>query len=609
MHGEEAEDRYRSTKELAIDLRRLLAQCALSGRKWEVREKIWSNYLGRGGFSGCFLSDRRSGLYGDASTPMPRIVGSHVLTKSPYMKGRFVVSDGRSVYFVEGRPSGNVVLPLRISGGEASELPNAVGIPADISADGFQMLTLASALGGTSDAWAVPLPTGTPRLVVHDVSGWARWAADGRGIFFSHNNDTELYRVNSDGSDIRLLAKVPNISHLHRSPDGLRLRFAVFPSLGLWQVDADGSHAHPIFPEQKEVNGGTWSPDGKYYFFTSWDGETMSLWGVPEARSSWRKDVNNPQPLTFGPISIGAPLASRDGRQLYAVGIAHRGELSVYDHRSGGFAPYLSGISVCYVDFSRDGQWIAYVSYPEGTLWRSRIDGSKKRQLTVPPLAVINPRWSPDGKLIAFVDMSNGDRRRMDAGTPHRIYVVSAEGGVPMLLVEGQRLNDPTWSPDGNSIAYGYRSPVERPPSEVRILDLTTQKSTKVPGSEGLWSPRWSPDGRYIVARVNFADGKSMLFDFARNSWQELASGTDFSWPCWSRDSKFVYAQDADSVVRIAVSDHKKDVVASLGGIRATAYFFDRWNQGWFGLTPDGHVITTRDTGISQVYAFDLDYK
>ena len=143
----------------------------------------------------------------------------------------------------------------------------------------------------------------------------------------------------------------------------------------------------------------------------------------------------------------------------------------------------------------------------------------------------------------------------------------------------------------------------------MRILDLTTQKSTKVPGSEGLWSPRWSPDGRYIVARVNFADGKSMLFDVARNSWEELASGTDFSWPCWSRDSKFVYAQDADSLVRIAVSDHKKDVVASLRGIRATAYFFDRWNQGWFGLTPDGHVMTTRDTGISQVYAFDLDYK
>ena len=46
--------------------------------------------------------------------------------------------------------------------------------------------------------------------------------------------------------------------------------------------------------------------------------------------------------------------------------------------QSGKFLPYLGGISACYVDFSRDGQWIAYVSYPEGTLWRSRIDGSDK---------------------------------------------------------------------------------------------------------------------------------------------------------------------------------------------------------------------------------------
>jgi hypothetical protein len=86
-----------------------------------------------------------------------------------------------------------------------------------------------------------------------------------------------------------------------------------------------------------------------------------------------------------------------DGRHLYAVGREPHGQLSVYDRQSGQFVPYLNGISACFVDYSRDGQWVTYVSYPEGALWRSRIDGSERRQMTVPPLAVVNPRWSRMG--------------------------------------------------------------------------------------------------------------------------------------------------------------------------------------------------------------------
>jgi hypothetical protein len=96
---------------------------------------------------------------------------------------------------------------------------------------------------------------------------------------------------------------------------------------------------------------------------------------------------------------------------------------------------------------------------------------------------------------------------------------------------------------------------------------------------------------------------------FASRTWEELASGTNIGWECWSRDSKFVYAQDGDSLVRIAIADHKKEQIASLQGFRSTAYFLDRWSVGWFGLTPDGRPISTRDTGIQEIYAFDLEYK
>ena len=92
--------------------------------------------------------------------------------------------------------------------------------------------------------------------------------------------------------------------------------------------------------------------------------------------SWWRKVSREPVQLTTGPLQFSNPLPSRDGKKLFVVGIQPRAELVRYDAKSGDFVPYLGGISASDVDFSRDGQWVTYVSLPEGTLWRSKLDGS-----------------------------------------------------------------------------------------------------------------------------------------------------------------------------------------------------------------------------------------
>ena len=173
-----------------------------------------------------------------------------------------------------------------------------------------------------------------------------------------------------------------------------------------------------------------------------------TLWAVREKGAGLLPSRHEPVLLYAGPLQLEQAIASKDGHELYAVGIDRRGESAIYDPRSATFVPFLNGLPASDVAFSSDGQWIAYVSYPEGTLWKSRIDGSDRMQLTFPPMGVLLPRFSPDGKFIAFMEWF--------ASEHHAIYVISAEGGQPhLLLSDSSEPADPSWSPDSRFLAYG----------------------------------------------------------------------------------------------------------------------------------------------------------
>jgi Tol biopolymer transport system component len=277
------------------------------------------------------------------------------------------------------------------------------------------------------------------------------------------------------------------------------------------------------------------------------------------------------------------------------VGTLPRGELTRYDAKSGTFSAFLSGISADSVSFSKDGQWVAYVSYPDSILWKSKADGSQRIQLSYPPFTAAMPRWSPDGQQIVFFAFVSGKKPKL--------YMASADGGTPRELIpeDTQDEWDATWSADGTKIAFGSVS--TNPESVIHVFDLKTNQVSTLPESEGLFSPRWSPDGRYIAA-LSFNSRGLMLFDFATQKWEEIAKIT-LGFPNWSKNSDYVYflhEENDPAVMRVRLSDHKVERVADLKNFRQAGFF-----SIWLGLAPDDSPLLLRGTGTQEIYSLDWE--
>ena len=204
------------------------------------------------------------------------------------------------------------------------------------------------------------------------------------------------------------------------------------------------------------------------------------------------------------------------------------------------------------------------------------------------------PRWSPDGKQIAF------------SGTlpkkPRNSYLISSSGGVPQEIVPGAfASSDPNWSPDGKSIALwladsGFTN------KRISIVDLASGKETRLPATEHLFSPRWSPDGRYIAA---IAEGEQELvvFDRSRQQWTSLARKR-IGYPSWSQHGDFVYFDtlgEDPAFFRVRISDCRLERLVDLKGSRR---FWSVW-EPWSGLAPDDSLLLQRDTSMEEIYALE----
>ena len=603
------ETRYQSAAEVRADLRRLKRETdssavAVAAEVPAPRIRHWWRYALAAVAGIALLAAVWAGYF--RRSPLPRVARVSQITRDGLMKDT-PRSDGSRLYFTGLAGARFALSQVSEAGGEASQIAVSVPNPVlrDISADHSSLLF--SDDRGTDPEtgfWALPLPSGTPRRLGEITGRDGTWSPDGTQLAFTKGSG--IYVAKSDGSEPHRIASVAGIPYAIRfSPSGRQLRYTLFETgntLSLWEVNSDGSNPHALLPHFSEPSAeccGKWTPDGRYYIFLSM--KSGNLWARRERGGWWQSAPAAPTQLTNGPLAFHDVTPSLDGRKIFAVGSLSRGELVRYDPASRQFVPYLSGISAGELAFTRDGKWVAYVSYPDQTIWRCRMDGSDRLQLTYSTAATL-PRWSPDGSKIAFVSAV--------WGKPWKIFIVSAQGGTPQEVVEENRNEvDADWSPDGNQLVFGRDSQLSDTESlQIQLFDLRTGQLSAIPGSDGLFSPRWSPDGRYLAAQSS--DSRLIeLFDFQNGQWSTWFEATEGSvgYPTWANDSQSLYfttfQTSQPSLQRIRLGQSRPEMVVDFTGLRR---YGQKWGV-WTGVTPQGDGLVVRDVSTQEIYALDVD--
>ena len=528
-------------------------------------------------------------------------------------------TDGVNVYFTEGSTDALQLAEVSVHGGETARIPLGISQPQllDLARSRSEMLVSDGVNPSPfSTLWALSVPGGAARQLNGVKGRDASWSPNGELLAYLQGAD--LYLANGDGTGAKQISTLSGPGWMPRwSPDGKLIRLSVFDlrsaSLALWEIGADGHGLRRLLKGWNSKDGpmdvccGSWTPDGRDFVFQTRRLGRSEIWSMPSQPSllssamKWvDKDVNEPVQLTGGQLSSLAPVLSPDGRKLFVIGQQLRSEMERFDFRTKQFVPYgsppLRGISADFIDISRDGEWLAYVDFPGGSLWRCRMDGSDRLQLTSPPLQVMVPFWSPDANQIVFYGYKGGQKPQA--------YVISAEGGEarPAQPSGGNQMST-NWSPDGMSLMYSDFPFFAPDPSVIgiHVLNVKTQTVETLPGSKGMFAGAWSPDGTHAAAWG--ANGRDlMLYDFKSRKWEQIATGGGF--PTWSRDGLylfFVRQGDDPAIMRVRLSDRQVKGVASLKGIGLAG----RLAGIAFSLTPDGDPLVLRDVGTQEIYALD----
>jgi eukaryotic-like serine/threonine-protein kinase len=424
---------------------------------------------------------------------------------------------------------------------------------------------------GYSDLWAVDATTGEKRLI---VSGRGR-AERGEGDASQPSWSPHGYRIAYWGL---------------RGNTGWR---------DIWTIPAGGGQPVDVTNDVATDWNPVWSPDGRLLYFGSDRGGTLNLWRVAIDEKTGRT-LGNPEPALLPATYVGHFSFARDGRHLAyrtqeATGNLFRIDL---DSRTEKLASpptkvLQSSMVILNLDVSPDGQWLAFrPGFGQEDIFLVRSDGTGLRHLTDDTFRDRGPKFSPDGKRIAFYSNRGG---RYD------IWSIHLDGSGLSPITKNAALGPwfPNWSPDGTLIAFpdGTNSYVFHPggsPGEGSIEPLPLP-----PGGGWMQVFSWSPDGQLLVGQRQGGSDRDLLrYSLATKRFDDLGPadagevgvvGTLGALPAFLADGKrILYLAVGRRLAIYDLTTRESRSVTGQEGLHITDFVLTRDNRAVYVI--DDHI-------------------
>jgi Tol biopolymer transport system component/DNA-binding winged helix-turn-helix (wHTH) protein len=518
--------------------------------------------------------------------------------------------DGLRLYLTQIEQGKPALAEAAIADGEVSLLsvPPEITAPAidDLSVDESKLLVHNHLTADIEQPlWIIPAHGGMARPIPNIVAHAATWMPDGKRILYA--NGDALYTADEDGSNIHQFMLAPGRAFWPRwSPDGRELRITVLDShhhtSTLWKISADGNTQKPLLPKWTEPASeccGSWTADGRYFVFQSSHGGMSNIWDIDEKGLAFGR--RQPVQITSGPLAYQSPVPARSGHRIFFLGNDLRHALLSYDSSQKAFnPPPVSMFGTDRTEFSHNGEWVAWIRNRDGSLWCGRSDGTYRIQISSPPAQVWLMHWSPDGKRLAYMGRQPGQ--------PWKLYVVdNATDSSKILLKEDRNEADPDWSPDGSHLVFGRLPDFmsnETARKDIEVINLKDGSVSTLPGSQGLYAPRWSPDGKYIAA-MPLDQRRLLLFDTETHAWRVLLD-REIANPTWASDAKSIFFQaftERDQpIYRVWLADGHVERIVGLGEMPNTGIV----DYSFSSLAPGNVPLIRARTWTANIYSLDI---
>jgi serine/threonine protein kinase/WD40 repeat protein len=377
--------------------------------------------------------------------------------------------DGRMLAFIRGPSASSPQVPGQVY---VKMLPD--GEPVQLSNDGISKVSpvfspdgLRIAYGTVSpsfewDMWSVPALGGEPHPWLRNVSGLV-WSGPGRILFSEMKKNPHMAVVTADEGRINqrdLYVPDHERGMAHRSypsPDGMFVLVAEMDRNFFWMpcrlLPIDGRSAgRQVGPSGGGCTYATWSPDGKWMYFTSNAGGTYHIWRQ-------RFPEGQPEQITSGPTEEEGIAMAPDGRS-FVTAVAVQ-SVSAWLHDPDGERQILLEGNTVDVRFTADGKKLFYkVVKQASSSWdHSEIPGelrvmdleTGRSRIVTPGFQALNYDLSVDGQQIV---METADR---DATS--RFWIAAFEGASPPRPIPGVEGKEPRFGPNGDILFRRMEGP------------------------------------------------------------------------------------------------------------------------------------------------------